>query len=370
MMVALIALFVVAVILAIIPAWPAIAEWRLPRDSQPLGIAESYPEEHHIVARNFGDEVAADLKDAVHAFIASGGQPGMGVAVLKGRYDIIGPHSERSPDFEFGEQPLVLVQHQSRTWPAGMRLSRQTYVSGAFESGLGSTLDRLYVDGDLYLGEESVVAQWAHARRDVRAMAGCRLYGSVAAGRLLQVWPGCRFERLAGGEIRFGDEWHWPEAPVPSGYQEEELPPLFRLNGRARRQGNCHHIGGNLVIPARHVWRGDLVIQGNLRLNRGARVEGSIKAEGNVLLETGSSVSGQLFSESTIEVRSGARITGIASTEGDLRVRWGAEIGAPGAPSTASGRRVLMDQGARVFGVVVALEDGRVALRTVARLAA
>jgi cytoskeletal protein CcmA (bactofilin family) len=360
----------VAGLLFIVPLWPALMELRAKRDDQPLRIAETYPEDHHIVARDFGDSVAARLEDAIHAFMASGGQPGTGATVLKDHYEVVGPDSDQNVDYQAGDLPLVLVQQQSRVWPAGMHLSRQVYVTGAFESGAGSLIDRLYVNGDLYLGEETATSKWAHARRDIRALAGCDLEGSISAGRLLQVWPGCRFERLEGAEIRFGDEWHWPEGPVPTLHQPLDLPPLFRLNGRSRRLGTGHHIAGNLVIPAGHVWTGDLIVQGKLRLARGARVEGSIKAEDAVLLEAGASVVGQLFSGSSIEIRSGARVTGTAATEGELRVRWGAEIGSADTPSTATGRRILMDQGARVFGVVMATQEGKVALRTVARHAA
>ena len=363
-------LLAAALALVTIPAWPAISEWRAGRDKQPLAISDTYAEDHHLNAAEFGRSVSAHLKEALQAFMASGGQPGTAAEVLKDRYDIVGPHSARQPDFQDGDLPLVLVQHQSRVWPANMHLSRQTYVTGAFESGTGSRVDRLFVEGDLYLGEETNVTDWTHASRDIRALAGCRLHGSVQAGRMLQVWPGCHFERLSGDEVRFGDEWHWPEGPLKSRHQPRGLPPLFRLNGRARRMGRSHLVDGDLVIPPEHVWSGDLVVLGKLRLGRGARIEGSVKAESAVLLESGASVDGQLISNESIEIRDSACVTGTAATEGDLHVRWGAEIGSPTSRSTASGRRVLMDQGARVFGVVVAVEFGRVGLRTVARLAA
>jgi len=370
MTMALMFLGLVAALLFLIPLWPALVELRVKQDDQPLRIAEVYTTDHHIVAKDFGDSVSAHLQDAIQAYVTSGGQPGPASALLKDRYEVIGPQSEDDIDFQEGRVPLVLVQQQSRVWPEGMHLSRQIYVTGAFESGTGSTIDRLYVDGDLYLGEETATTSWAHARRDIRALAGCDLLGSVTAGRLLQVWPGCHFERLEGAEIRFGDEWHWPEGPVSTLHHPAELPPLFRLNGRSRRLGTAHQVSGNLVIPAGHVWTGDLVIGGKLRLARGARVQGSIRAEGEILLEAGASVVGQLFSRASIEIRSGARVTGAAATEGDLRVRLGAEIGSPDVPSTATGRKILMDQGSRVYGAVVAIEEGKVALRTVARHAA
>jgi cytoskeletal protein CcmA (bactofilin family) len=363
-------LFVVAALVISIPAWPAFTEWRVGRDKQPLTISDTYADDHHIVAEAFGKEVGEHLKEAVQMYMASGGQPGMGHTVLKNHYDIVGPHSKEAPDFQNGVLPLVLVRNTLTQWPAKASLLRQTYVAGAFECGSGARIERLYVDGDVYLGEETVVSEWAHARRDLRALAGCELNGSVVAHRMVQVWPGCHFERLSAGEIRFGDEWHWPEGPVASQHKAQDIPPLFRLNGRAERQGSGHVVAGDLSIPPSHSWSGDLIVLGKLRLGRDARIQGSVKAEGGVVLEPGSSVVGQLFSDTSIEIRSGARVSGTAATEGDLRLRWGSEVGSPDAPSTATGQVVLMEQGARVFGLVVAVEEGRVTVRTVARIAA
>ncbi|MFT4605923.1 MAG: cytoskeletal protein CcmA (bactofilin family) [Rhodothermales bacterium] len=370
MTIGLIILSAVTLIVLVLPALPAFAEWRTGNDKHPLTIAETYADDHHVVAKAFGTEVASQLESLVASFLASGGQPTSGHADLKKHYDVIGPHASSTPDFQNGVLPLVLVRNTLTQWPAGTALTRQTYISGAFECGSDALIERLFVDGDAYLGEETVIDSWMHARRDLRAMAGCELNGSVAAGRMLQVWPACQFERLQGGEIRFGDEWHWPEGPVPSRHVPLDLPPLFRLNGRALRQGAAHQVEGNLTIPPAHVWTGDLIVLGNLRLARNARIEGSIKAEGTITLEPGASVVGHVFSDEGIEVRTGACITGTAATEGTLRVRWGAEIGSHKIPSTATGAEILMEQGSRVFGVVMAVEAGRVALRTVARIAA
>ncbi len=366
----LIILTAVTLIVLVLPALPAFAEWRTGNDKQPLTIAETYADDHHVVAKAFGAEVASQLQAVVSKFLASGGQPVSGHSELKKHYDVIGPHASTTPDFQNGVLPLVLVRNTLTQWPAGAELTRQTYISGAFECGSGAYIERLFVDGDAYLGDETVTDSWLHARRDVRAMAGCELNGSIAAGRMLQVWPACQFERLEGGEIRFGDEWHWPEGPVSSRHAPLDLPPLFRLNGRALRQGGAHQVDGNLTIPPAHVWSGDLIVLGNLRLARNARIEGSIKAEGTITLEQGASVVGHVFSNDGIEVRVGARITGTAATGGTLRVRWGAEIGSHKIPSTATGAEILMEQGSRVFGVVMAVEAGRVTLRTVARIAA
>lgn len=369
MIVGIIILTIVTLLMLLLPAWPAFSEWRTGIDKHPLTISDTYADDHHVVAGAFGDEVSTHLKTAVQSFLASGGQPGLGRSALQEHYEVIGPHDPVAPDFENGVLPLVLVKNTLTQWPAGQSLDRQTYISGAFESGSRAHIDRLFVDGDAYLGDESVTSSWLHSRRDLRALAGCELNGSVAAGRLLQIWPACQFERLASCEIRFGDEWHWPEGPIPSQHIPMDLPPLFRLNGRAARHGNVHQVDGNLTIPSGHVWSGNLVVRGKLRLGRSARVEGSVKAEGDVVFESGSSVIGHAFSSSSIEIREGARIQGTVATEGTLRVRWGAEIGAEDAPATATGRHILMEQGSRVFGVVMAVESGRVAVRTVARIA-
>ncbi|NNE71375.1 MAG: hypothetical protein HKN29_13570 [Rhodothermales bacterium] len=366
----IIILTIVTLLVLLLPAWPAFAEWRTGIDKHPLTISDTYADDHHVVARAFGKEVAEHLQTAVQSFLASGGQPGLGRVVLKEHYEVIGPHDDTTPDFENGVLPLVLVRNTLTQWPADRPLTRQTYVSGAFESQSSARIDRLFVDGEVRLGEETVTESWLHAERHIRALAGCQLNGSVEAGGFMQIWPACHFERLAATEIRFGDEWHWPEAHVPSRHTRHELPPLFRLNGRASRQGNVHQVDGNLTIPAGHVWTGDLIVRGKLRLAREARVEGSIKAEGDILFDRGSSVIGHAFSSSSIEVREGACIQGTVAAEDTLRVRWGAEIGTHEAPATATGTHVLMEQGSRVFGVVMAVESGRVALRTVARIAA
>lgn len=367
---AIVILFVVAALVLAIPAWPAFAEWRQGRDKLPLTISDTYADDHHLIAEAFGNEVANHLRTAVQSYLSPEGRPVHGIQALRKLYEVIGPHSTDQPDFQNGVLPLVLVRNTLTKWPASAALTRQTYLSGTFESGRASVIEKLYVDGDIYLGEDTEVGDWVHARRDLRAETGCVLNGSVAAGRMVQVWPGCHFERLSGAEVRFGDAWHWPEGPVQTQHLAPERPPLFRLHGRAYRQGTAYQVDGHLTIPAGHVWRGDLIVLGKLRLARGARIEGSVKAEEAVLLEAGSSVDGQLFSAKSIEIRTGARVTGTAASEGLLRVRWGAEVGSPESRSTATGVDVLMEQGSRVFGVVMAVEQGRVALRTVARLAA
>jgi cytoskeletal protein CcmA (bactofilin family) len=360
---------IVLATLLILPTWPALQELLRRRDASPLPLADEYHADLHLQAERFGREARGALNAAMQAYRLGGARKGGARKALDPSYDVSGPHSAGEEALEHGEKPLLMIRPSGVTWSDGIRVRRSTYVAGNLETGDGGRFVRLFVDGDARLGQESTINEWVHASGSLTIGCGAVACGSLRAARM-QVGPGSHFERLEAKEIFFGDDWHLEGESGNQPLTESSTMPVFRLLGQSSSLGDARRKEGNLIIPGGHRWEGNLVVTGNLHVGRKAVVTGDIKVHGSATADQGSLIDGHLVAEGGIDLRSGARVLGTVATEGSLRIRSLVEIGTPTGPASVHGRSLLVDQGVRVFGTVVALEHGRVATRTAVRRAA
>lgn len=228
----------------------------------------------------------------------------------------------------------------------GARVGGYAYVGEA-----GLVTDEVAVRGVARLAAGSEVLRRVTAGVGVEVEPGTVLRGSVEAGEVVWLGTGVTFERVHAPLVEIGvAAGEPPERGAPT--TPLALPDAEVLAGRAL-------VTGDLAVPAGHRVEGDLVVTGDLTLGDGALVAGHVKAHGDVALAAGARVGGNVFANGSVGLGPWASVGGAAVAEGTLRLGRGASVGRPVAPTTASGRHVVVTSGARVYGTLWAEEGGR-----------
>ena len=227
-------------------------------------------------------------------------------------------------------------------------------LAGSWTGHDGLDVASLRVRGMALLGAESTVRERIVVEGPAVVGAGSTLAGSAEAGGVVWLGPGCRFERLHAPAIRTGaPDWlatRRPPARPPA--VAAVLPEgTETLAGRSLVEGDLH-----LPAGARHV--GDLVVHGSLTIGAGGVVDGSVKARGSVALGRGAAVTGSAVSEGDLTLFESASVAGAALADGRLHLAAGARVGRPAAPSTASGRWVVLEPDVTVHGTLWARAVG------------
>lgn len=178
-----------------------------------------------------------------------------------------------------------------------------------------------------------------------------RLTGSVRTAEFLRLDAGSTFERLEGRPVLLGP-WSGPDQPA------FRAPSTAAAAASERIQASI--VDGDLVIEADDTVEQALVVRGSLTVGEGARVRGSVKAHGNVFVGSNAFVDGSLFSSGSITLESGSSVSGPVVADEAVRLETGVTVGTALVPSTVAGRTIEAHSGARVFGIVHAMERGRV----------
>ena len=331
---------VVCLLLLTLPFIPAYREWRHPSDVAALPIAANYTSDIDHFSRRLQADVAARM--------------GLGA-------------STGFEDFDFVDFPLEVMQwskarkrlisrHPINT-STPVRSARPLYVEGDIRVGAESAFSALFATGDIELGSQSEVHDWAHAggvlRLGSNGVALRRISADVAIELGNEVW----FERLQAPTLRFGStsrnairQIHWTQTPasyadLPNAVQQTPLLFLIR--------GDC-------ALPEGNIYQGSLVVTGFLTVGKGTTVVGDIKAREGVSIGPGASVEGAITCEKRVYVFKDARAYGPMVSESDILIGARAVIGLPDALTTISARNIIVEDGVNVHGAIWAREIGMV----------
>ena len=234
---------------------------------------------------------------------------------------------------------------------AGRRVTcrRDGWVRGDASIGAGSRLRALACDGNVELGEGTVVTRWVDAEGDLRAGRDCSLGVLAAAGGALRLDDGCRFRRLAGYPVVTGNGEPAAAPPPP--------PPLERPVIEAEEivtvEDMTHWTRGDRTVAAGETLRRPLVVKGELTCAPGAVLPFAAAADGRLVLGAGAVAHGDLFCEGPVEVGEGAVVLGNVFSQDTVRLAAGARVGTAGAPKSVIGKKgVLLGDGVTVHGYV------------------
>ena len=330
----------VCLLLLTLPFIPAYREWQYPSDVAALPVSANYSSDIEHFSRRLHADVTAKL----------GHGPGTGFE-----------------DFDFVDLPIDnmqwqkarkrLIARQSIDTPAPIRSASQLYVEGDLRTGGNSAFSSLYATGDIALGNESEVHDWAYAQGVFRlgdnGVALRRISAGTAIETVNEVW----FERLQAPTLSFGLPARQPnpirqQAQPPASYADipnavQQTPALFLI------RGDC-------ILPAGKIYQGSLVVTGFLTVGQDTTIMGDVKARVGVSIARRASVEGAITCEKRIYVFKDARALGPVVSEGDILIGARAVIGLPDAMTTVTANNIIIEQGATVHGAVWAHEIGMV----------
>ncbi|WP_115678611.1 hypothetical protein [Cupriavidus neocaledonicus] len=336
-----------------LPLAPALLEWRRQRDIGPLPIDG----EHTLDV----GAVAAGLRAQLAAQPARPGQAGMAAAELS-LEPLVRVHGTFVPtpaEAAAGLCARTIVGAEAVLLPSDYAFSRDIYGRRSIRTGQRNRLQGLLSDGVIILGAGSELERWAHAGH-VYAAERCRLLGPVGALHAIRLEDGCRFASVSAPVVRFGRAGiKRPGAIHGTAAGPCARSPAGEIASAEARDGRWL-VMHDFTFPANALYRGDLVVHGNLWLGSGAHIAGSVKASGSIRLEAGAVIDGALIAGAVISMERACAVGGPVAAEREVRLAPFCVIGAPQRHTTVVAPVLLARVGATVHGAASALELGRV----------
>lgn len=330
----------VCLLLLTLPFVPAFREWLRPTDLAALPVSADYTSDIDHFARRLRADASARL--------------GEGPATGYEDFDFL-PEDPEAADWKSASKRLI---SRGSIADADAILSKQPlYVQGNLRAGAQSAFSSVYATGDIGLGSESEIHDWAHADGVLRVGRNGIALRRISAGVAVELGNETWFERLHAPSLYFGSRDGTGPAPytgTPAEASYADLPDAVQ------QTPGLFLIRGNCVLPPDSIYRGSLVVTGFLTIGMGTTVVGDIKAREGVSMGYGSMVRGAITCEKRVYVFKQARAWGPLVSESDVLIGAGAVIGLPDAPTTVSGSNIIVEDGVTVHGMVWAHEVGMV----------
>ena len=330
----------VCLVLLTLPFVPAFREWLWPTDRAALPVSANYTSDIDHFARRLHADASARL--------------GQGAPTGYEDFAFL-PEEPDAEDWSTARRRLI-----ARSSIASMDaiLSPQPlYVQGDLRAGETSAFSAVYATGDIALGPESEIHDWAHADGVLRVGRNGIAVRRVSAGVAIELGNETWFERLHAPSLYFGSR----DGTGPAPYTGTQAPASYEdLPDAVKQTPLLYLIRGNCVLPPDSVFTGSLVVTGFLTVGMGTTVVGDIKAREGISLGYGAQVHGAITCEKRVYVFKQARVWGPLVSEGDVLVGSGAVVGLPDAPTTVSANNIIAEDGVTVHGSVWAHEIGMV----------
>ncbi len=331
---------VVCLLLLTLPFVAAFREWLRPTDMAALPISANYTSDIDHFARRLRADAQARL--------------GHGEPTGYEDFDLL-PMPAATADWRMAKKRLIA--RGDIDMREAICSAQQLYVEGNLRAGAGSAFPALYSTGDIHLGAQSEIQDWAHADGVLRLGHSSVVLRRVSAGVAIELGNEAWFERMYAPTLYFGlgrrnEPVSATAAQTPASYADlpdaiEQTPMLFLI------RGDC-------ALPPASVFRGSLVVTGFLTIGAGTTVLGDIKAREGVSVGPGAKVEGAVTCEKRVYLFREAQVHGPVISESDILVGTGALIGLPEAETTVSACNIIVEDGVVMHGMIWAREIGMV----------
>lgn len=334
----------VCLALMMLPFLPAYQEWRNPTDAAALPISANYSNDIDHFARRLEADVAARL--------------GEGPSTGYEEFDFVDPSAQ---NMQWTTATRRLIARSSIESMNPVRSLQPLFVQGNIHAAAKSSFSALYATGDISLGAESEVHDWAHADGTVQLARKSLALRRVSAGKAVELGEEAWFERLQAPTLHFGARPAGAAAPQaveePVGQQAASFADLPHA---VRQTPSLYLVRGNCELLADRVYAGSLIVTGFLTVGQGTTVTGDVKARDGMRIGQGASVRGALTCEKRVHLCQEAKVAGPLISEGDILIGANSRVGSPDAQTSVSGRNIIVERGAVVHGAVWAHEIGMV----------
>jgi cytoskeletal protein CcmA (bactofilin family) len=246
----------------------------------------------------------------------------------------------------------VVVSTGPLAVPHGAKELGHVYASNELVGGSTCVYRSVFCEGDVELGERSVVLRWIHAEGALHAHGGSQLLGRTTAKLKLQLDEGCCFERLYAPRILFGEV---VAAGVPDVCPPDEHQDSTGSGAALQR------VEGDYTIPAHTRIAGDLIVHGNVTVGDCCLLLGSLKARKHAEIGRGTRVNGNIIAVGNLYVGPDCIVQGVIVGERDIFIDQRARIGSEAVPTTVTAERIYVGSGVVSHGVVWPRRRGFVA---------
>ncbi|HEV2490521.1 MAG TPA: hypothetical protein VGT03_11975 [Candidatus Acidoferrales bacterium] len=347
--------FLIAGGLFVLPALPALLEWRLKRDAHPLNVIQQYAGDIRHFARGFHESVQSltkPLQDCVGSGdVLTATLPGGDSCLLLGNSDLSSLIAGRDRDMVC---PYVVIGGVNLLLPNGLTFLKEIYSLEQFSGGEGNIYRAILGEKNVHVVGGSKIMRWAHAVGKFQADRNCSLYGRISSEREIVLNSGCIFQRLNAPRIFSGGD-HPQVAHVSSASFDAPHEKSSSSQILIRKL-----LDEDVEISPGETLRENLVTRGRMRIGAGSRVLGSVKSNREMVIEEGVSIGGSLISAGRMDIGPGCRVHGPVIAERDLAIAAGTSCGEADTPTTVSALTIRVEEGVTVFGTLWARDIGRV----------
>lgn len=339
--------------LFLLPLLPSVIELWHPTDTKPLQVIQAYDTK----VTHFAISFNTWLRKNFSTFFVSNDQQ---IAVnsegtLKDTtpFQIVGHEgipSYSSEEIKNNATQKLIISASPLQLMEQMFFEREVYSSSWIKTTRQSQFRAMLADGNIWLSEGCTVLRWVHSNRSLYASKGCRLYGRASADARITVSEHCNFERLNASIIRFGDVLQNIKHDTIQLAILEELPNLKDIYKESYR------IDGDLTIPDKRYFQGDIIADGNVSIGAGSRIKGNVKSNKDMYLSNKVRIDGSIVSAGNIYMESGCRVKGPIIAEDTILIKEGCIIGASSLPTTITAPKILITSGVVAYGSVWATE--------------
>ena len=330
----------VCLFLLTLPFAPAVMEWLYPTDAVALPISANYTPDIDHFAKRLHADVAARL--------------GQGPSTGYEDFDFVTTPIEF---MEWGKARKRLISRTNVAVTTAVRSTQTLYVQGDVLAGAGSTFSAIYATGDVHLGSESELHDWAHADGVLRLGKNSIALRRVSAGVAIELGHESWFERLQAPLVRFGSG---ADERTVRDEDAQQIASYADLDNAVEQTPSLFLIRGDCALKPGCIYRGSLVVTGFLTIGAATTVVGDIKARHGLSIGPKASVQGAVTCEKRIYVFNGGRVLGPLVSETDILIGADAVIGLPEAHTTVSGANIIVENGVAVHGTLWAHEIGMV----------
>ena len=334
------AFVLICLTLMTLPFIPALREWLKPTDSAALPVSANYTSDIDHFAKRLHADVTAKL--------------GRGASTGHEDFDFVASPVEQ---MNWGQASKRLISRGSIDATQPIRSARPLYVEGNMRAGADSAFAALYATGDIDLGAESEVHDWAHADGVLRFGSNSVALRRISAGKATELGNEAWFERLHAPTLYFGSG----SRGVSASSDDDQTQASFAdLPGAIQQTPSLFLIRGDCALPADMLYRGSLVVTGFLTVGAGTIVIGDIKARHGLSVGHSAAIQGAVTCEKRVYLFEDARVFGPVVSESDILIGANAVIGLPEAQTTVSACNIIIEGGVVVHGTVWAHEIGMV----------
>jgi len=333
----LLLIFIAFLVLLLIPLLPGLREIIKPKDASPLFIKMDYAKDPRYFDRAF-------KKILENALQVDTETPGIKHVRLNKDEEVELCESRFVPESSSIEN--ILYVKKTFVTDKKVRLKKEVYVRGSSLIGEENHLRALAGDGDINIGNRTVVLRWIGTSGNIIIQDECRLGIFCSCDGELNIGKGCFFKALYGKPIMtYGTTSIEPDRQENNQESHsQEIPEEVRSIEDLVWYSSAKY----LSIPTGTKVEKDFVVKHNLILRKSCFVKGSLKAYGNIILEEGVTVDGNIFSEQEIIIGPDCTVTGDIFSQGYVQVGHGFYLG-----KTASIKSLIGKKGVQLTGKVV-----------------